>query len=154
MPHDEDWMPINGNPHPLPGVPFPELPPFILPPYPVMGWNDVPPPPPEHPDMGDNNWGNAVWGEDDEVAQYDVEVEPQSMVLDLYDDLSVSVEQHTQPNFVLVFDVEQQAEPEVGHEQPVVVELFTILTTGPWWFITLLHLLRIGLRILLWKRLH
>ena len=62
MPHDEDWMPINGNPHPLPGVPFPELPPFVLPPYPAMGWNDVPPPPPEQPHMGDNNWGNDVWG--------------------------------------------------------------------------------------------
>ena len=70
-------MTINGNPHPLPGVPFPELPPFILPPYSChpMGWNDVPPPPPEQPDMGDNNWGKVVWGEEDEVVQDDVEVE-------------------------------------------------------------------------------
>ena len=46
MSQDEDWMPINGNPHPVPGVPFPDMPPFILPPYPALGWNDVPPPPP------------------------------------------------------------------------------------------------------------
>ena len=122
MPHDEDWMPINGNPHPLPGVPFPELPPFILPPYPAMGWNDVPPPPPEHPDMGDNNWGNAAWGEDEEIAQDNVEVEQQSIVLDISDDFSVSVEQAIQPNFVLDFDLEQNAEPPAGQEQPVVEE--------------------------------
>ena len=100
------WMPINGNPQPLPRVPFPELPPFILPPYPAMGWNDVPPPPPEHPDIGDNNWGNEAWGDDEDIAQDNVEVEQQSMVLDLSDDFSVSVDQAIQPNFVLVFDVE------------------------------------------------
>ena len=47
MPQDEDWMPINGNAHPVPGVPFPEMPLFLLPPFPALGWNVVPPPPPE-----------------------------------------------------------------------------------------------------------
>ena len=119
MPHDEDWMPINGNPHPLPGVPFPDLPQFILPNYPALGWNEVPPPPPEQPDMGDNNWGNAVWGEDEQV-QNDVQVEQESMVLDNSEDHSLSVEQHIQPNFVLIDDVDQPVEPAVGLEQPVV----------------------------------
>ena len=45
MPQDEDWMPINGNPHPVPGVPFPEMPPFNLPAFPALGWNAVPPAP-------------------------------------------------------------------------------------------------------------
>ena len=51
-----------------------------------------------------------------------MEVEQQSMVLDLSDDFSVSVEQAIQPNFVLVFDVEQNAEPPSGQEQPLVEE--------------------------------
>ena len=79
MPQDEDWMPINGNPHPVPGVPFPELPPFFLPPYPALGWNDVPPPPlePAVNDVEDNNWG--AWNEpvDQPVPQ-----DQESMVID------------------------------------------------------------------------
>nr|XP_020160228.1 proline-rich protein 36-like [Aegilops tauschii subsp. strangulata] len=71
MPQDEDWMPINGNPHPLPGVPFPEMPPFILPPFPALGWNDVPPPPPEpaHNEVHEDNWGN--WEEPTAVPAVD-----------------------------------------------------------------------------------
>lgn len=76
MPQDEDWIPVNGNPHPLPGVPFLELPQFVLPPYPTLGWNE--PPPLEQPAMGDNNWDNAVWGEEEEV-QNEAEVEQESM---------------------------------------------------------------------------
>ena len=45
MQQDEDWMPINGNPHPVPGVPFPELPPFNLPAYLALRWNVVLPSP-------------------------------------------------------------------------------------------------------------
>ena len=80
MPQDEDWMPINGNPHPVPGVPFPELPPFNLPAYPALGWNAVPPPPPEPViiEVAEDNWGNG---------QDNVEPEPvqdqESMVVDL-----------------------------------------------------------------------
>ena len=57
MPQDEDSMPINGNPHPVPGVSFSELSPFILPPYPALGWNDIPHPPPDLVvnDVEDNN---------------------------------------------------------------------------------------------------
>ena len=44
------------------------------------------------------------------------------MVLDLSNDFSVSVEQAIQPNFVLVLDVEQNAEPPAGQEQPLVEE--------------------------------
>ena len=79
MPQDEDRMPINDNPHPVPGVPFPELPPFILPPYAALGWNDVPPPPPEPAvnDVEDNNWG--AW---DEPVDQPVPQDQESMVID------------------------------------------------------------------------
>ena len=82
MPQDEDWMPINGNPHHVPGIPFLELPPFNLPPFPALGWNAVPPPPlePVINGVGDDNWGN--WNE-----PVDPEEQPsqdqESMVVDL-----------------------------------------------------------------------
>ena len=70
MPHDEDPMPLNGNAHPLPGefVQDPHL--FALPPFPALGWNDVPLPPPpmdEHHnhEMG---WG---WQVDDPVDAHE-----------------------------------------------------------------------------------
>jgi hypothetical protein len=44
MPADEDPMPINGNPHQLPGNLQPMLHNFVLPPFPELGWNEVPPP--------------------------------------------------------------------------------------------------------------
>ena len=52
MPNDEDPMPLDGNPHPMPGHLIPDNIPFVLPPYPMLGWNDVPlapPPPPDNP---------------------------------------------------------------------------------------------------------
>ena len=42
LPVDEDLMPINGNPHPMPGDPIPAAPVWALPPYPALGWNEVP----------------------------------------------------------------------------------------------------------------
>ncbi|KAM0856626.1 hypothetical protein ACQ4PT_049020 [Festuca glaucescens] len=44
MPADEDPMPIDGNPHPLPGNLQPMMHNFVLPPFPELGWNEVPPP--------------------------------------------------------------------------------------------------------------
>ena len=102
-------------------MPFPELPQFILPPYPALGWNDIPPPPPpaDQPDIGDNNWGNDVWENAVDLQEEEV-AEQESMVLDQSDDQSVSVEQQNhQQNFVLVHDVEQLAMPKVG--QPVML---------------------------------
>src|SRR4051812_31333945 len=40
LPADEDPMPSNGNPHPMPGHFPPNLPAWGAPPYPVMGWNE------------------------------------------------------------------------------------------------------------------
>jgi hypothetical protein len=40
IPHDEDQMPLNGNPHPLPGQLLPNLNNFVIPQYPEIGWND------------------------------------------------------------------------------------------------------------------
>jgi hypothetical protein len=39
MPPDEDPMPFDGNPHPLPGMLVPNNNLFVLPQYPELGWN-------------------------------------------------------------------------------------------------------------------
>ncbi|KAM0832307.1 hypothetical protein ACQ4PT_064990 [Festuca glaucescens] len=39
LPHDEDQMPLNGNPHPLPGQLLPNLNNFVIPQFPEIGWN-------------------------------------------------------------------------------------------------------------------
>lgn len=68
MPEDEDPMPLDGNPHPLPGHVLPEEHNFVLRPYPAIGWNNLPPiPPPAHDHVENDNWGNAIWGEEDNV---------------------------------------------------------------------------------------
>ena len=51
MPQDEDPMPLDGNPHPMPGHLIHEDNLFALLPYPALGRNDVSPPPPP---MDDN----------------------------------------------------------------------------------------------------
>jgi hypothetical protein len=43
-PEDEDPMPLNGNPHPLPGQLVPDDNMFVQPEYPEIGWNMPPPP--------------------------------------------------------------------------------------------------------------
>jgi hypothetical protein len=42
LPADEDPMPLDGNPHPLPGQMLHNLGNFVLPAYPELGWNDDP----------------------------------------------------------------------------------------------------------------
>uniref|UniRef100_A0A8I6X248 Uncharacterized protein n=1 Tax=Hordeum vulgare subsp. vulgare TaxID=112509 RepID=A0A8I6X248_HORVV len=60
MPNGEDPMPLNGNPHPLPGQLVNDHLLFAVPPYPALGWNAVPPPPPkpepEAPVVGGWGW--------------------------------------------------------------------------------------------------
>ena len=103
MPQDEDWMPINGNPHPVPGVPFPEMPPFNLPAFPALGWNAVPPAPVVN-EIADDNWGN--W--DDNVAPDPVQ-DQESMVVDLSAQPSSAADAHVPP--VVVLDDEQPEAP-------------------------------------------
>ena len=43
IPADEDPMPLDGNPHPMPGANAPPQPFWAMPPYPALGWNAVPP---------------------------------------------------------------------------------------------------------------
>uniref|UniRef100_A0A8I6YF65 Uncharacterized protein n=1 Tax=Hordeum vulgare subsp. vulgare TaxID=112509 RepID=A0A8I6YF65_HORVV len=61
MPNDEDPMPLDDNPHPLPGQLEQNNMLFALPPYPALGWNVVPPPPPPMPESSaqhdDGGWG-------------------------------------------------------------------------------------------------
>jgi hypothetical protein len=52
-PPDEDPMPLNGNPHPLPGQLVQEDYLFVLPEYPQLGW-DMPPPLPFDGNMNNN----------------------------------------------------------------------------------------------------
>ena len=63
-------MPLDGNPDPLPGNLIQDNLSFVLPPYPMLGWNDapvVPPPPPVNDEVP--GWGNAMWGDDAEDEQ-------------------------------------------------------------------------------------
>ena len=60
IPADEDPMPLNGNPHPLPGAEVPQ-PFWAMPPYPALGWNAVPP--------GQNQGQNVMAGWADNVQQ-------------------------------------------------------------------------------------
>jgi hypothetical protein len=89
MPEDEDPMPLDGNPHPLPGELVPDVHNFVLPPYPALGWNDLPPIPPPVPDHVDHdNWGHDHWGDvaEQHVEQKDENNQPvqdqESMVID------------------------------------------------------------------------
>jgi hypothetical protein len=44
MPADEDRMPTDGNPHPLPGNLQQTMNNFVIPPHPEFGWNEIPQP--------------------------------------------------------------------------------------------------------------
>ena len=44
LPADEDPMPFNGNPHPLPGNMQFDNHNWVMPEFPKLGWNEVPPP--------------------------------------------------------------------------------------------------------------
>ncbi|KAM0857545.1 hypothetical protein ACQ4PT_048398 [Festuca glaucescens] len=47
LPPDEDQMPANGNPHPMPGQMQQDNNIFVLPQYPELGWNEQVPPLPQ-----------------------------------------------------------------------------------------------------------
>ncbi|KAE8793363.1 hypothetical protein D1007_32018 [Hordeum vulgare] len=59
LPNDEDPMPLNGNPHPLPGYLVHDNVQFALSPYHVLGWNAVPlaPEDPVVPAADAGGWG-------------------------------------------------------------------------------------------------
>uniref|UniRef100_A0A8I6WVX7 DUF7597 domain-containing protein n=1 Tax=Hordeum vulgare subsp. vulgare TaxID=112509 RepID=A0A8I6WVX7_HORVV len=59
LPNDEDPMPLNGNPHPLPGHLVHDNLQFALPSYPALGWNAVPlaPEDPVVPAADAGGWG-------------------------------------------------------------------------------------------------
>ncbi|KAI4999467.1 hypothetical protein ZWY2020_004056 [Hordeum vulgare] len=59
-------MPLNGNPHPLPGPLINDNLLFALPPYPALGWNAVPQPPPEPEPQAPVCGG---WGWEPEAAE-------------------------------------------------------------------------------------
>ncbi|XBI27174.1 hypothetical protein VPH35_051698 [Triticum aestivum] len=122
MPQDEDPMPIDGNPHPLPGHLIHEDNLFALPPYPALGWNDVPPPP--HP-MDDNQGGGWGWHANEQNAQevpVQVELAPdqESMVIN-QQDFSGSISQSVSqvPDDPIVHDVEIVQGPAVIVQVPV-----------------------------------
>jgi hypothetical protein len=59
LPADEDQMPLDGNPHPLPGQLQNNLDMnmFVMPPFPEIGWNELPPNLAE-----DLNQMQTIWG--------------------------------------------------------------------------------------------
>ncbi|KAE8799125.1 hypothetical protein D1007_25508 [Hordeum vulgare] len=69
LPNDEDPMPLNGNPHPLPGHLVHDNLQFALPPYPALGWNAVPlapeDPGPAAGAADDGGWGQPPAAADD-----------------------------------------------------------------------------------------
>lgn len=75
LPADEDMMPLDGNPHPMPGELQPAENFWALPPYPALGWNDVPPPPPDNvqqPPEAQEGWGQQWEDHDDQPAPPEV----------------------------------------------------------------------------------
>jgi hypothetical protein len=55
MTADEDQMPVDGNPHPLPGNPQQMMNNFVIPPYPEIGWSEVPQVGPQGEPQGGQN---------------------------------------------------------------------------------------------------
>ena len=90
MPNDEDPMPLDGNPHPLPGNLLQDNLMFVLPPYPMLGWNDAPiaPPEPQNNNIGDAGWGNANWGDNEDEHQ-----QPPQPVVPEQDQVSIVIDQ-------------------------------------------------------------
>lgn len=124
MPQDEDPMPLNGNPHPMPGNLVLDENFFALPPFPALGWNDVPLPP-SPPPMDDQNVGGG-WGwpamDDFEVQQEQVAVQDQeSMVVNeqvFSDSADQSVTQedgHGENNDLQQLEVQDVQVQEVSH---------------------------------------
>lgn len=122
---DEDMMPLDGNPHPMPGeLQQPENF-WALRPYPALGWNDVPPPPPVNDPVqpeAREGWGQQ-WVVHDDEPEDPVEQPAQdqlSMILNpsLGSDSS---SQHAQvaPNENLVLQGQQVDGPVLqNHEEP------------------------------------
>jgi hypothetical protein len=89
LPHDKDQMPVNGNPHPLPGQLQLDFHNFVIPQYPEIGWNNVPLQP-NLPEVGDadffqpeNNQENIPHGDhhDDIEEEVDQQIDD-SIILD------------------------------------------------------------------------
>ena len=124
MPQDEDPMPIDGNPHPLPGHLIHEDNIFALPPYPALGWNDVPPPPPPVDVNQGGGWG---WDDDAQAPADDAanaEVPDQESIVINQQDFSGSVNQSDSsippapPEIVHLDAVEVEDHPPVVVAEP------------------------------------
>ena len=102
MPNDEEPIPLDGNPHPLPGNLVNDNLIFVLPPYLMIGWNDAPVPPPvdQNNDAAGDGWGHANWGDnDEELPQQPQPTLPEQYQISIVIDQpegSVSVEQHVE----------------------------------------------------------
>ncbi|KAI4970325.1 hypothetical protein ZWY2020_001239 [Hordeum vulgare] len=80
LPNDEDPMPLNGNPHPLPGHLVNDNLLFALPLYPALGWNAVPPPPEPEPIVPDAADGGG-WGQPFFLMEEDGSQAPAQLLL-------------------------------------------------------------------------
>ncbi|KAE8780614.1 hypothetical protein D1007_46251 [Hordeum vulgare] len=86
LPNDEDPMPLNGNPHPLPGHLVHDNLQFALPPYPALGWNAVPlaPEDPVVPAADAGGWGQSLAAADG--GGWEPEAAPEAPAADLVQD--------------------------------------------------------------------
>jgi hypothetical protein len=85
LPADEDQMPLDGNPHPLPGQLMPNNNLFVNPQYPEIGWDAV-----EEEQGNPDGHHDNIDPQQEEVAEADHE-QPVSMVLSMSNDSSSSV---------------------------------------------------------------
>ncbi|KAK1668231.1 hypothetical protein QYE76_056390 [Lolium multiflorum] len=86
LPADEDQMPLDGNPHPLPGHLLHNNNLFANPQFPEVGWDAVQ----QEPELGGGNIHNAEQNDQVDVEAVEVHEDPESMVLNLSDSSSSS----------------------------------------------------------------
>jgi hypothetical protein len=72
LPADEDQMPFDGNPHPLPGQLLQNLNMFVMPQFPEIGWNVVQQPEHHHQNQQ---------GDQQDEADVDIQVDEQESTI-------------------------------------------------------------------------
>lgn len=116
---DEDPMPFDGNPHPLPGHMHFDNHTWAMPEFPELGWNEVPPPANNHPHADNDQPGHQ---EDQHEPVEEVQSQ-ESIVLQVSDD---SVNDDVPGDAVIVYQP-----PVVPAVQPV-LHIGQVLTVfGP-----------------------
>jgi hypothetical protein len=101
LPHDEDQMPLNGNPHPMPGLLQPNLNNFVNPQFPEIGW-DVQEQVQPHDNHGVQHplWEPEEEEEQDQVMEVEVQVQEQQQVVIPEQPMEQEVHQFNESAFI------------------------------------------------------